>query len=320
VSASSWTGFDDGAQTWVLTASGELVSRPSAGPRFAAVSPVGPVASSAQAISGPRVAPALNEALQTLYKVDQLRSFFETILQKSAVAIDLADLPAGSIGTYSATEARVAVNRALLDEDPRALAVALAHELAHVAQLLDSQVAERDCVRLEVKAFMIQSAIWDFFWPGGPPSRTPLETHLTSIYKVFNESGEPGLYSLVVSTPGYQHECMLWSPAPVSASASGQGSAGNDGLAAAGCTSASTRVLLSFAPYASRSGTGEGTLPYLLQLCTKAATEHGEVGIKCFERGYVEAMRLAVLINAKKQLNYAALQDSFYRTCISAGG
>jgi len=122
-------------------------------------------------------------------------------------------LPKGTSGRYTPVLNTIVVNAAAMDEDPRAIAAVIVHELTHAGQVkILGEGGERDCVHMEVDAFRVQSLARSAFWEDDPPAGTGLERELSWIAHIVATDGEPGLYKLVVDTPGYQQECELLVP------------------------------------------------------------------------------------------------------------
>jgi branched-chain amino acid transport system substrate-binding protein len=189
-----------------------------AGPGIA-VAP-GPAPVSAPPPPDPRVAAALMPAWRALTGIERtwasgksIGATFREIADATGVRIAVGPLPLPSAtGAYRRRDNAITLNEQLLGEDARALAAVLAHELTHARQFSAGHGDRFDCVGLEVEAYAMQATVWQAFWGGYGPARTWLEQSHNRVLQVLVTQGEPGLYKLVVDTPGYREQCTLWVP------------------------------------------------------------------------------------------------------------
>lgn len=160
-------------------------------------------------VSGTQISPSLGKAWNRLVSHD---AWFYDVVADTEVTIAPGNLPARTVGQYNRRYHHITINRALLGEDPRALAAVLAHEIMHVEQVDSGYEAPRDCVQMEKEAFTVQAQIWEGLWGGYGPSRTPLEQHLNAVLRTYLTQGDPGMYRVVTNSPGDQQQCNLWVP------------------------------------------------------------------------------------------------------------
>jgi len=164
----------------------------------------------------PALEPAIDE-LRALSSLDSDQNLGDTYLAfavRLKLQLLVGPLPSGANAQYAPGTNTIMVSAAAVtEEDPRAVASLLAHEITHVGQVqILGEGGNRDCVHMEVEAFQAQSAVWASLWDGDPPSRTAMERELTEIAAILTADGEPGLYKVVVDTPSYQQECHLFVP------------------------------------------------------------------------------------------------------------
>lgn len=135
---------------------------------------------------------------------------YRTIAERAGLAIVVEAIPIRADAGFIADERRIIISPAYVDEDPRALAAVLAHELTHVNQWL---AGNRDpppgaCYIMEVGAIMAQNAVWVALWGEEPlPRRTRLERSLTADVQAEREGGIAGLYAAVERNATYRETC-----------------------------------------------------------------------------------------------------------------
>ena len=114
--------------------------------------------------------------------------------------------------TYRGGTNTIIFNQSYLNEDSRAIAAVLYHELTHAYQVYQGAGSQWDCVGMAVEAYGSQANAWLRAWDSRPPSRTALEEDLTLVAVIAGRRGEPGLYELVAGESSYQQLCELWLP------------------------------------------------------------------------------------------------------------
>jgi len=75
--------------------------------------------------------------------------------------------PPVGLAAYDRRSREILLDDALADEDPRALAAVLAHELRHAFEAAFSSARPQSCVDREVDAFEVSAQVWLAFWLGG---------------------------------------------------------------------------------------------------------------------------------------------------------
>lgn len=177
-------------------------------PQSAAASEQGPTPTP---VPAPPIDPALLPAWELLTGITDrgLGNAFRDAQRLTGVRIIVGSLESSMVSVYSPSRNTITVDRSFLNEDPRALAAVLAHELVHAAQEAGGGLSRRTCVADEVEALLSQVLVWRLLWPSQPPSRTRLERQLTQVWRLYLLGGEPELYKLVVDEPGYQDQCRL---------------------------------------------------------------------------------------------------------------
>jgi hypothetical protein len=127
--------------------------------------------------------------------------------EQARVAIVAGPVPLGGYGQYQPPRRRVVVSAAIVNEDSRALAAVLAHELVHVQQGLQGLLRRRDCALLEAWALAFQSDVWWTLTGGDMPSGTILEGDLTRIAGVARRGGVIGLHEALAAEPALGAYC-----------------------------------------------------------------------------------------------------------------
>ena len=232
-----------------------------------------------------QIDPALRPALDALFGVDQVGPSYAEWVPGLGVNLVVGDLPPGVNGAYAPAGNTVTVGRAVASEDPRAVAAVLAHEIMHAVQTAAGEGGNRDCVRMEVKAYLMQSVVWLSFWNGLGPGRTPLERSLNDVADVLVSQGEPGLYAAVAGFPGYQDECSLWVPpgAQPSPAATPAPRAISGPELDAQCARLATDMTAYFAAIGGRTP-GPLYAGYI-KACQDLAAKRGQQGVNCFAAG-----------------------------------
>ena len=110
--------------------------------------------------------------------------------------IQVGQLPRTLEAGWRADGRTILVAEDMLDEDPRVVAAALVHELAHAEQARQArerpEMVTQDCVDREVAAHQDQVRVWALAWPEGEmPRRTKQEARFTDLAE--HEMAEPGV-------------------------------------------------------------------------------------------------------------------------------
>jgi hypothetical protein len=125
------------------------------------------------------------------------------------VTLAVAPLPTGAGGHYEPGALTLTIAEALLDEDPRVVAVGLVHELRH-AQDFEIMAAlglgRLDCAELEVRAFEAQALVSRAFWPDELPGGTDWEKGVAMAVRAYEAGGTDGIRAMVESVPEYESE------------------------------------------------------------------------------------------------------------------
>jgi hypothetical protein len=140
---------------------------------------------------------------------------YRDVARPGRLRLELGPIATGRFAEYRRPDASIVVGEQLAEEDPRALAAVLAHELWHALQAQVGLDRARDCFANEVEAFQAQAHVWSLFWPPGElPARTRLQVVLTEIATVTAGDGEAGLDAYIDREPGYRRVCAVGRTAP----------------------------------------------------------------------------------------------------------
>jgi hypothetical protein len=99
----------------------------------------------------------------------------------------------------------------MLDEDPRVVAVVLAHELQHA---IDSERRARrlldiTCVAMEVRGFEAQARVTRLLWPDELPGRRRVERSLSAVAGDVEQNGQAAVAARLAASPDYRECCGL---------------------------------------------------------------------------------------------------------------
>jgi hypothetical protein len=238
-----------------------------------------------------QIAPELGEAWNAMISIQReilpgkpLGPVLGGIAIRTGVPMVTAPLPAEVLGGYNQVEKVIRLNTSILDEDPRAIATVLAHELTHAQQDWEGRSIQDQCVVLEQEAFANGAVVWSELWNGAPPSRTALETELTRMALLWVTEGDPGIYKLVVDEPGYQRQCNLIVPqnqpvASQSAPAPKPAPTIDQALASRCFRDAHDFVPATQIKWDDPNAVGR----QVLEICRQLAIRHSVGGVECFE-------------------------------------
>jgi len=163
------------------------------------------------------VDPRLAEPLRLLAEVrdrdDRLvGSFHARVPEALSLTLAVRPLPDGIDGRYDRGRRRVTIAEAVLSEDPRIVAVVLAHELRHA---VDLEWAVRgavtlDCLEVEARGFEAEAIVARAFWPDVLPDGTDRERDLSAIVGGYKRGGIDDIRARLVQEGVYQEPCADW--------------------------------------------------------------------------------------------------------------
>jgi hypothetical protein len=121
----------------------------------------------------------------------------------------VAELRPGLAGRYTIPTRMVTISEAAMNEDPRFVAAALAHEIKHAddADFVQIGMLDAGCLEIEARGFEAQVLVARAFWPDGVPQRTDFERELASLVDLYQHGGLGALQGWVTQHPGYQQMC-----------------------------------------------------------------------------------------------------------------
>jgi hypothetical protein len=111
--------------------------------------------------------------------------------ERAGVRLAVGLLNRRDYAEYHIDEASIVISDAIVEEDRRALAAVLAHELTHVQQGLQGLLDEGNCAMNEAWAFVYEADIWEALTGGDMPTRTRLEADLTQNAALVSQSRTP---------------------------------------------------------------------------------------------------------------------------------
>lgn len=164
------------------------------------------------------VDPRLVEPLQILAEAEAheetdggIGPLFADLPEQLGLTLAMAELPPGAGGRYEPRSRTVTVSLAVIDEDPRVVAVVLAHELQHAIDFKRRALGLLDisCAALEVRAFEAQARVTRLLWPDELPSRTPWERGLAGVIRDLDQGGPAAVAARLGASPGYRESCAL---------------------------------------------------------------------------------------------------------------
>jgi hypothetical protein len=129
--------------------------------------------------------------------------------ERAGVAIEVGPMDPIGYSEYRADEARIVIREDLLNEDPRAVAAVLAHELTHVQQGLHGLLFQDACAMNEAWAMAFEPDVWEPLTGGELPSRTRLEAALTRNAAAVRRHGVLGMYGMLAHEPGLGRACVV---------------------------------------------------------------------------------------------------------------
>ena len=163
------------------------------------------------------VDPRLVEPLRLLSEVTdrdgrRVGEFHARVPDALSLTLAVHPLPDGEDARYDRGRGIVTVAEALLTEDPRLVAVVLAHELRHAADLewVTRGAVALDCLEFEARGFEAEATVSRAFWPDGPPSGTDREGDLASIVDGYEQGGIDDIRARLVGEGVYEEQCADW--------------------------------------------------------------------------------------------------------------
>ena len=197
--------FTDGWRHWGLTAEGLVAWEGES------VDP--PVAQARPAPSGPRIDDRLLPAWRELMSLE-IGEMARNTLTTQGVSVRVVNLgPPEYLAGYAPRDRLIVVNRSTLwDEEPRALAAVLAHEITHVAQVAEGRFgpSEAGCLAREAEAVAVEATVWQAFWGGYGPNRTRLSAMLNERLRIYRDGGANGVTSYVNDAAGWRAQCSRY--------------------------------------------------------------------------------------------------------------
>jgi hypothetical protein len=137
---------------------------------------------------------------------------FAGLPESMGLTLALGELPRGAAGHYNPRTRTVTIAEGLIGEDPRAIAVILAHELQHALDLkrVALDLLEPVCLVLEVRGFEAQALVTRPLWPDQLPNRTPLERNIAAVVRDYERSGPAGEAPRLAGDAAYRGSCAVW--------------------------------------------------------------------------------------------------------------
>jgi hypothetical protein len=152
--------------------------------------------------------PRLRPAYQALVTLPKIGPAYADIVKKSQVHLAVGDLSdAGAWGLFNRDTNVITIDPKTLENDPRAVAAVLAHELTHTTQVARDMF--KCTIPSELEAHKVGVNVWESFWSNEiPPSRTKLEQQLGVWLVWFREGGDPGMVEHLLKDAGYKDNCQ----------------------------------------------------------------------------------------------------------------
>jgi hypothetical protein len=138
-----------------------------------------------------------------------LGPYFADLPESLDLTLAVGELPRGAAGHYDPRTRTVTIADRLIGEDPRAVAVILAHELQHALDLkrVALDLLDRDCLALEARGFEAQARVTRLFWPDELPNATALEQHVALVARDLERDGLAGIAARVAEDARYREAC-----------------------------------------------------------------------------------------------------------------
>jgi hypothetical protein len=137
---------------------------------------------------------------------------FAILPESLGLTLAVAEMPRGAAGYYNPRTRTVTIADRLIGEDPRAVAVILAHERQHALDLkrVALGLLGRDCLALEVRGFKAQAVVTRLFWPEALPRGTALERNIAAVVRDYERNGTAGVVARLAGDAVYRESCAVW--------------------------------------------------------------------------------------------------------------
>jgi len=178
------------------------------------VSPEPPPASQP---SGPRIDAGLQRAWDLIAHSEPGSLLMRGPNAQDVEVVWAYELPSHATAGWAPNTRTIGISPRLAGERPEALAAVIAHELWHAISPIPRPRTFNQCVADEVRAFIVQAAVWLDLWPGPPIS--DLEDSLERMLDIWladpgpsgtvmeDVSGFPGLRGLALYGYNYATTC-----------------------------------------------------------------------------------------------------------------
>jgi hypothetical protein len=160
------------------------------------------------------VDPRLVEPLRLLAEVGArdartLGSFYARVPDALSLTLAVRPLPDGTDARYDRRHRTVTVAELVLAEDARIVAVVLAHELRHAADLewVVQGAVTLDCLEFEARGFEAEAIVARAFWPDVLPDGTDRERDLAAIVEGYERGGIGDIRARLEAEVVYRDEC-----------------------------------------------------------------------------------------------------------------
>jgi hypothetical protein len=132
--------------------------------------------------------------------------FFADLPDSLGLTEGVGELPHGAVGRYDSRTRTVTIVDSVVAEDPRVVAVMLAHELQHALdrKRVALDLLDADCLALEVRGFEAQAHVTRLFWPDDLPAGTDLERHLAAVVWDVERDGSAGIAAALAGDAAYR--------------------------------------------------------------------------------------------------------------------
>ena len=135
--------------------------------------------------------------------------FYAQVPEALSLTLAVRPLPNSTDARYDRERRTLTVAESLLAEDARVVAVVLAHELRHAADLewVARGAVTLDCLEVEARGFEASANVARAFWPDVFPDATDRERELAAIVATCERGGIKGIREQMVSENDYEEPC-----------------------------------------------------------------------------------------------------------------